>query len=318
MNVHASMEVIRRALGGLGFYKRQWQPLHLEHALAAADALEDAEEAIDAFASDAKGGGDVGVAYLKLYGVLQAAVLQQDAVNVLRVAFGFARTVQRDLPQGMQAIRDIRNRVGGHPADPWGQPGKAPPPATMVARHSIGKGTLSITYLEADFAIRHETVDFDVALTAHRQAVQAWLAEVAEKVRRDEQVFRDEARRPGKLADLVHPSSSWLIGKLHEASLSPVEKGISANVECSILRDTISKVEQGLADRSLGHLRVADYRLLREALSRLESLHQGGSRAGSEDLWRLDLLAYTQLVDTRFTEMVEALKNYDKNLEEPA
>jgi hypothetical protein len=320
MNVHASMKVIRRALGGSGFCKRQWQPLHREHALAAADALEDAEKAIDAFANDAKGGGDFGVAYLKLYGVLQAAVLQQDAVNVLRVAFGFVRTLQKDLPKGMQAIRDIRNRVGGHPADPWGQPGKAPPPATMVARHSVCGGTLAITYLDADFAIRHETVDLDAALGAHRQAVREWLLEVAEKVRSEEQAFRNGASAAGQLSALVHPSWEYLLGNLREAaSLSTDEaRRLLVHPACGSLRTIVNNTIGELKKRSLFDANIFDQTIILGALERFEDIVRRGPSDAADQLWLLDVLAYYKLIESRFSEFVEALADLDRCLQEPA
>ena len=76
------------------------------------DVIEDCDLAITAYI-DGDFGTDHGEKYLKLYGILQALFLQQDAVANLCESLG--------LPNGLSShpklkdIRDIRNDSVGHP-----------------------------------------------------------------------------------------------------------------------------------------------------------------------------------------------------------
>jgi hypothetical protein len=80
---------------------------------AAMDALEDAQVAIDDF-QKAKS-----ISYLQIYGLLQAFVVQQDSVDLIRqTVIGSLRI---DWKKGgepkLGSIRELRNETAGHPAD---------------------------------------------------------------------------------------------------------------------------------------------------------------------------------------------------------
>jgi hypothetical protein len=58
---------------------------------------------------------DQGLAYLEIFGVLQALFVQQDAVRQLyRIVTGGAINLETEYPD-IKAIRDVRVRVAGHP-----------------------------------------------------------------------------------------------------------------------------------------------------------------------------------------------------------
>ena len=100
---------IRSFLGNEGFYRHGLDSFHHAHASAAARTLEDAELAIADYLEN-EPSGKPGFDYLRTYGVLQAAYVQQDPAKLLRQAF---RLPSDKWPQ---ALRDLRNRVG-HPVD---------------------------------------------------------------------------------------------------------------------------------------------------------------------------------------------------------
>ncbi len=71
--------------------------------------LEDASLALEYYENSGLKGND-GLIYLKLYGVLQAVVLQQDAIcNLYKIIIG------RDLKPKWSKIRNLRNLTVGHP-----------------------------------------------------------------------------------------------------------------------------------------------------------------------------------------------------------
>lgn len=76
------------------------------------DVVEDAELAIDNYLDSDLGKGD-GEKYLRIYGVLQALFIQQNAVMHLIEALGFRRNLEKN--SKLKTIREIRNDSVGHP-----------------------------------------------------------------------------------------------------------------------------------------------------------------------------------------------------------
>lgn len=120
------MQIIRGHLGNDGFRRHGLDAFHHANACAAADVLQDAELAIAHYVEN-ESSGEAGLDYLRTYGVLQAAYLQQDAARILRVAFGLDT---RGWPEPM---RDLRNRTTGHPASTPARKRNSHPPATFIA-----------------------------------------------------------------------------------------------------------------------------------------------------------------------------------------
>jgi hypothetical protein len=79
------------------------------------DVVEDAMAAISNYLSGGIG-VDVGEKYLRLYGVLQAVFLQQDAAAMLCRLF-LGSWIEPELPSAWKTIRDLRNLTIGHPIE---------------------------------------------------------------------------------------------------------------------------------------------------------------------------------------------------------
>jgi hypothetical protein len=97
---------------------------------AAMDALEDAQVAIEEFNKQED------VTYLHLYGLLQAYVVQQDAISHIRETVGGTQITWARDEKKLNANRRLRNETAGHPADI-----KTPKGIVYcnIDRHSISK-----------------------------------------------------------------------------------------------------------------------------------------------------------------------------------
>jgi len=106
-------EVFRRKSNG---DSRLWTQL-----TASMDAVEDSQEAIDAFFLESQqlepeDSSQVGQKYLRLYGLLQAMFLQQDAVASMLEAVGLGYDPMSDSERVLlKGVRTIRNQSVGHP-----------------------------------------------------------------------------------------------------------------------------------------------------------------------------------------------------------
>ncbi len=76
------------------------------------DVIEDTQLAIDFF-QEATSPNEEGEKYLRIYGLLQAMYLQQDATANLGGSFGL-KVVPRKYPD-LGFVRDVRNEAVGHP-----------------------------------------------------------------------------------------------------------------------------------------------------------------------------------------------------------
>lgn len=134
MDVPAQLEGLKRAeqsvrdrfldLGHERFETREWYRI-----VAALDNIGDTTIGIESFLVDQTVDAD-GPRYLRLFGVLQCVFTQQDSISLL------SKKVGKATPSGEAWIelRDLRNRVVGHPAERGG----------AVARMSLETGSLMV------------------------------------------------------------------------------------------------------------------------------------------------------------------------------
>ena len=110
-----SERIIRDFVNDRGLYDRHFAAQQDEwHRLCVSmDALGDTVVALREFEKAGLGAND-GEKYLRLYGVLQAVVLQQDAIQSLSEIFLGARLPPAD-DSGWQHLRELRNLSAGHP-----------------------------------------------------------------------------------------------------------------------------------------------------------------------------------------------------------
>lgn len=313
--INGVMEIIRKALGGWGYLKRTWAPNHLEHALAAADAVEDAELALEKFLHNVPAKERT---YLELYGALQAAVIQQDSANALRIAFGLPATAASSLPAGMKHLREVRNRISGHPADLSGTRKKQPPVATMISRFSIRTQCLDVTYLTEGFEVKHEKIDLIGHLQAHLCDLRGWMGQLANQVAEEEKMFRSRIVKRGDLVSLMGNNWQYFVQKIDEASWTEVgdAKLQIGVVGAGSLLGILDDVEKGLSQQSLTHLRVCEFPRVRAALEHFRLLIEEGPADRSEEKWRLDLYAYAQFIDSQISALAENLGEHDRLLRE--
>ncbi len=134
------------------------------HLCAAMDAVEDCQLAIDAYGTPREdlSEGDV---YLRLYGLLQAMFVQQDAALQLGELLSGDRDLLRKFKEDRKDIRSLRNSAVGHPSKVGF---KAP-----FQHYGISRATLSTSHFELySFADREDASDetIDTGDVIHRQA----------------------------------------------------------------------------------------------------------------------------------------------------
>lgn len=254
--------------------------------ISSLDVIGDTQLAIEAYADtsvDAEAPRNWGVSYLLIYGLLQALVLQQDAVlhtcEVLQVACDL-----KNYP-GLQQAREIRNNSTGHPTK-RDRRGKGQP----VTYHAIGRitlkkdGFLLATYT-AGGGDNYESIDIPTLLEGHARDIEAILEMVVVKLDEEDRKHR-EMFKMKKLAD-VFDQAGYYIEKVFEGVSKGTEgRGQSlpmGKIGVTSIQECLDRFREALAKRGieLGTYTVIEetYELLNFPLAQLqqffESLESG-------------------------------------------
>lgn len=300
------MQIIRDYLRNHGFYRHGLDPFHHAHASVAVAVLEDAELAIAHYLENAPSGAP-GAGYLRTYGVLQAAYLQQDAARVLREAFGLDST---KWPKAMDKLRDLRNRAIGHPVD---APGKKRP-ATIIARYALSTGSLEVLQITPDGPSPSSSVDLRVMLREHSEALQRWMKELVDELQYREEERRKDISAGGLVSALMPRWWRYALQKIHEAAVAPdAIPARLAQTEVSSLLKMLAAVEAGLRERDVDPPHSRAIEIACAALDRLSELL---NQAASGEAVQLDIDAFATLAERHLTDIAGFLQEIDERLKD--
>jgi hypothetical protein len=275
------------------------------------DVIQDAELAISALlARDAV--TDLGENYLALYGVLQAVTLQQNALIRLWTA---ALRQKWQVTDQMKLVRDLRDRIVGHPAPAPSQK-SGMQYASFISRFSLESGHVEILKVGSDNTKNWESVKLASLVRGHLDEMARELHALAGALDAAEKERKEQIMRRGPLSDLLHPACEYLVGKLWEAALATPATASDrielARAAVSSLEKMASAVSDGLRARGLAPIDAWHREVLERALSRIGELLRP---VPAFDDVALDLIAYTTLIDREFQHIRDVLSDHDKALE---
>jgi len=208
----------------------------------ATDALLDASMAASAFSRAVR--GEAPVDLLVCYGFLQALYIQQDSVLTLSRAVGLDWHPNDD--SVLKKIRDIRNRLTGHPA----YAGEKEKPrrlssAVITYRDVRPEGFGGHIYFEdGGEAV---TVNITDALRDNEARLLIQMQNVEAEMDKQEREFRVEnAKRP--LSNNFGSGFDYLLEKLR-CNLDDRMRVVQAETHIVLIREILKKLQEGLAIR---------------------------------------------------------------------
>lgn len=226
------------------FSRRRRDAKALRMFYGATDALLDASMAGRAFSRAVQ--SDPAVNLLACYGFLQAIYIQQDAVLTLSRSVGLEWR-PNDAPR-IKEIRELRNRLTGHPALA-GENEKPPRPSSaVIAYNNISPTKFSgHIYLEG----RSEIVEIQPAsiLEDNEKYLTIQLLEIEAVMDDQERQFRSEqAKEP--LSDEFGVGFSYLLERLC-SDLGDEGRVIQATTHAGMIEEKIVSLNQSLEKRNL-------------------------------------------------------------------
>ena len=212
------------------------------------DTIDDAEMALTAY--EAREYGETrGGRYLALYGLLQAAYLQQDSVVNLCDALDMVSEKNALLAklQGW-GIREIRNDSVGHPTK---RDRPKPVRYSLISRLSMQHERFTLLTFEEDGSQRStQYVAIAERLAEHRELLSATLDVVLTRFEAGEIAYKDRFKMD-KLATSLGTDEIYEIGKLFDG-ISNADKAPIARQMTILLRERLHNLEAAIANQELG------------------------------------------------------------------
>ncbi|MBL8191569.1 MAG: hypothetical protein JNK38_26360 [Acidobacteria bacterium] len=144
--------------------------------IASLDAVGDTDTALDAFLEKQER-ENYGEWYLATYGVMQALVIQQDAVSRIAITLNLPYTPDAKLTE----IRRLRNDAVGHPTARGAEPGSS---FTAIARISLSQdGFYMLRTRRSPFENQTEQIDLPDLIRSQQSLLAASLSQILIQLR---------------------------------------------------------------------------------------------------------------------------------------
>lgn len=199
----------RKANNYFRYELRRWDQSRWRLFFGATDALLDTQFAL----SDVAGGlpADRKHAILACYGYLQALYIQQDAVTLIWRALDISGDALADAR--VKKVRELRNRIAGHPARAEKPGGGKRPSSAIINLHDIepATGFKAVIYYDDDMDV--VDISFSDLLEENCFSLLESLLKAERVMIERETAFR-EIERAGPLATKFENGLSYILEKL--------------------------------------------------------------------------------------------------------
>lgn len=205
------------------------------------DVIGDSDLAIDAYINSDFGEDD-GEKYLRLYGVLQALFLQQDAVTNLCESLGLQNNLIAN-PK-LKDIRDIRNDSIGHPTKR----------GNYKSYHFISRVTIKKSgfQLISNYENSKTTVR-DISVIDLIKEQREYLSEIFKKIINDlkaEEKAHKEKFKMEKLEAVFPDTFSYYIGKIFE-NIGKSDRAQLGLMHVKLVKGVMDKLKESLQKRGI-------------------------------------------------------------------
>jgi hypothetical protein len=267
------------------------------------DVLGDTEIAFDAYLHGEEQ-RPFGEEYLQLYGVLQALILQQDAVKHLHKALGLKYEAEPHL----RDIREARNRASGHPTE---LTRKGAVSFHQISRVSITKPGFDLVTTDATGDMQIQEIEVPPMIERQRALLAKALTAVVRILKGEEMEHRKNFRDQ-KLADTFPKSLGYTYEKIGETINGRNSSGVGASLIKSLI-DTIAAFKSALNAR--GELEAHDdavgHRLM-EIEYPLNELHGYFDETRESKLNRQDASIFLFFVTKRMENLLTLAQEIDE------
>jgi hypothetical protein len=211
------------------------------------DVIGDTQLAIDSYEAGEFGTSD-GARYLAVYGLLQALVVQQDALDSLCGSLRISQAT-RDYPK-LKMIRDIRIESIGHPTKRT-RTGKGQPPSYhFIVRMTLRPTGFQLHSQYDDGRFESKDILIPELVADQTSCVSGILSSVINRLKHEDAIHKEKFRME-KLASCFAASLDYDCRKVLEAT-TVREDAVHAAVSLLMIKDALQAFREALAKRGLG------------------------------------------------------------------
>ena len=205
------------------------------------DVIEDCDLAIASFV-DGDFGKDFGEKYLKLYGILQALFLQQDAVTNLCESLGLPNDISAH-PK-LKEIRDIRNDSVGHPTKRGEYKSYH-----FISRTSIEKMGFTLVSDFENSETKSRKISVIDLIEDQKKYLTSILKNVIDILRTEEKEHKEKFKME-KLEGLFPDTLSYYFQKIFE-DIGKLDRAELGRIDVRLIRDVMDKLKEALQRRGI-------------------------------------------------------------------
>jgi hypothetical protein len=269
------------------------------------DVIGDTELAFDSYAV-APDTEDAGATYILVYGVLQALVLQQDAVLHLAEALG----LKYELDPTLKEVREVRNASIGHPTK---RSGRAR--SHFISRISMTRtGFQLMTVYPEQGPAEFKGVSLPALIATQRSQLRAILAEVVASLQREEAEHK-AMFKGDSLASAFPATTDYYFAKIFESipSGGSPEYG---RMHVQLMIEAVARFQSKLAARGVAgaydsveyHLNLVTYPL--------KELDHYFAEPGASRLNERDAVIFTQFTQGEIETLRRMAAEIDESYED--
>lgn len=271
------------------------------------DVIGDSDFAIDAYINNEFPEND-GEKYLRLYGVLQAIYVQQDAV--INFCESLSLSTKLEEHPTLEKIRNKRNMSIGHPTK---KGFKKPYSYHFISRTTITKYSFQILSYCGD---KMETEDISVVeiIDEQKKYLSEMLKKVVSVLKAEEKAHKEKFKME-KLASIFENNFTYHIGKIKESIVSKSKPKGFGKVDLKQIKRILDELKKNLKKRDI-EIDTYDwikdcYELLEYPIKELESYFD--KVLAKEEPMINDKTAYifAYFIDKKMLELKEVIKEID-------
>lgn len=208
------------------------------------DVIGDTELAFEAYDKALPTDG-AGATYTLVYGVLQALVLQQDAVRYLAEALGLGSALGSEPDPLLLAVREVRNASVGHPTKRFGRAR-----SHFISRISMTKTGFNLITFYADHdPPQSKWVNLPELIATQQSQLRTSLNEIAALLQKEERehkaMFKDD-----KIAGAFPSTTDYYFQKIYESILAS-KSSHYGRIHVELIVEVIERFKAKLAERGL-------------------------------------------------------------------
>lgn len=209
------------------------------------DVVQDTDIAMEAYVQNAFPDDD-GEKYIRVYGILQVLVVQQDATKHLITSLGLPSLIHHPLGR-IRDIREVRIESIGHPTDTKIKVGRSYHSLSRVTMHKEGFHLLS--YREGQ-PVEFKDINIPGLIIKQRQVISGILNQILDELTKQEQEHKEKFKKES-LADILGKNQPYIISKVWEVIHSDQYDAGLGLTHMELIQESLESFKQALEKRDL-------------------------------------------------------------------